>query len=76
MASGCDGPHMPMQFQLHIIVSGRCYNTVYRYTYNRNVFNLEHDQSKEVPAYILEAWIVENPTQDTSWEDVTNERRR
>ncbi len=31
---------------------------------NRNVFNLEHDQSKEVPAYILEAWIVENPTQD------------
>jgi hypothetical protein len=31
---------------------------------NRNVFNLEHDPSKEVPAYILEAWIVENPTQD------------
>lgn len=31
---------------------------------NRNVFNLEHDQNKGVPAYILEAWIVENPTQD------------
>ncbi len=31
---------------------------------NRNVFNLEHDKDKEVPAYILEAWIVENPTQD------------
>lgn len=31
---------------------------------NKNVFNLEHDPSKEVPAYILEAWIVENPKQD------------
>lgn len=31
---------------------------------NRNVFNLEHDPAKGVPAYILEAWIVENPTQD------------
>ena len=34
---------------------------------NRNVFNLEHDQSQEVPAYILEAWIVENPTQDKAF---------
>lgn len=34
---------------------------------NRNVFNLEHDQNKEVPAYILEAWIVENPTQDKAF---------
>ena len=34
---------------------------------NRNVFNLEHDPSKEVPAYILEAWIVENPTQDKAF---------
>jgi hypothetical protein len=33
---------------------------------NRNVFNLEHDPSKEVPAYILEAWIVENPMEDKS----------
>jgi hypothetical protein len=34
---------------------------------NRNVFNLEHNPSKEVPAYILEAWIVENPTQDKAF---------
>ena len=34
---------------------------------NRNVFNLEHDTSKKVPAYILEAWIVENPTQDKAY---------
>lgn len=34
---------------------------------NRNVFNLEHDQDKEVPAYILEAWIVENPKKDKAY---------
>jgi len=34
---------------------------------NRDVFNLEHDQSKTVPAYILEAWIVENPKEDKSY---------
>jgi hypothetical protein len=34
---------------------------------NRNVFNLEHDQEKEVPAYILEAWLVQNPTQDKAF---------
>jgi hypothetical protein len=34
---------------------------------NRNVFNLEHDASEDVPAYILEAWIVENPTQDKAF---------
>lgn len=33
---------------------------------NQNLFNLEHDKSKEVPAYILEAWIVENPMEDKS----------
>lgn len=35
--------------------------------HNRDVFNLEHDQNKGVPAYILEAWIVENPTQDKAF---------
>lgn len=34
---------------------------------NKNVFNLEHDPSKEVPAYILESWIVENPKQDKAY---------
>lgn len=34
---------------------------------NKNVFNLEHDSSKEVPAYILESWIVENPKQDKAY---------
>ena len=34
---------------------------------NRNVFNLEHNQDKEVPAYILEAWLVQKPTQDKAF---------
>jgi hypothetical protein len=34
---------------------------------NKNVFNLEHDASQEVPAYILESWIVDNPTKDKAY---------
>ena len=34
---------------------------------NRDLFNLEHDQSKTVPAYVLEAWIVENPMEDKAY---------
>jgi len=34
---------------------------------NKDLFNLEHDQKKTVPAYILEAWIVDNPTEDKSY---------
>jgi hypothetical protein len=31
---------------------------------NRNLFNLEHENDKIVPAYILEAWLVDNPEAD------------
>jgi hypothetical protein len=31
---------------------------------NRDIFNLEHDTEKKVPAYILETWVVDNPTKD------------
>lgn len=34
---------------------------------NRDLFNLEHDTSKIVPAYILETWVVDNPKQDKSY---------
>ena len=34
---------------------------------NRDLFNLEHDTSKTVPAYILETWIVDQPKQDKSY---------
>jgi hypothetical protein len=34
---------------------------------NRDLFNLEHDTSKTVPAYILETWVVDNPKQDKAF---------
>jgi hypothetical protein len=34
---------------------------------NRDVFNLEHDTDKTVPAYVLEAWIVEDPKKDKAY---------
>lgn len=34
---------------------------------NRDLFNLEHDQSKTVPAYVLEAWIVDTPLEDKAY---------
>jgi hypothetical protein len=33
---------------------------------NQNLFNLEHTE-KKVPAYILEAWLVDNPKEDKSF---------
>jgi len=34
---------------------------------NRDLFNLEHDTEKTVPAYVLEAWIVLNPKKDKAY---------
>jgi hypothetical protein len=34
---------------------------------NQDLFNLEHDQSQTVPAYVLEAWIVDNPKKDKAY---------
>ena len=34
---------------------------------NRDLFNLEHDTTMTVPAYVLEAWIVDNPKQDKAY---------
>jgi hypothetical protein len=35
---------------------------------NRNVFNLEHDTDKTVPAYVLEAWLVgSDPKKDKAY---------
>ena len=34
---------------------------------NKDLFNLEHDTSETVPAYVLEAWIVDNPTKDKAY---------
>jgi hypothetical protein len=34
---------------------------------NKDLFNLEHDTTETVPAYVLEAWIVDNPTKDKAY---------
>ena len=34
---------------------------------NKDLFNLEHDTYKTVPAYILEAWIVDTPKEDKAY---------
>jgi len=34
---------------------------------NKDLFNLEHDTKETVPAYILEAWLVENPKADKAF---------
>jgi hypothetical protein len=34
---------------------------------NRDIFNLEHDTEKKVPAYILDIWTVDNPTKDKAF---------
>ena len=34
---------------------------------NKDLFNLEHDTAETVPAYVLEAWIVDNPTKDKAY---------
>jgi hypothetical protein len=34
---------------------------------NRNVFNLEHDAEQNVPAYILESWLVDSPKKDKAY---------
>lgn len=33
----------------------------------KDVFNLEHDSTKSIPAFILEAWIVEDPKTDKAF---------
>jgi hypothetical protein len=34
---------------------------------NKDLFNLEHDTNKTVPAYVLEAWIVDTPKEDKAY---------
>jgi hypothetical protein len=34
---------------------------------NKSKFNTEHDKEKEAPAYVLEAWLVEDPKMDKAY---------
>ena len=45
----------------------RIYSKFMKNFTNRQVFNLEHDDTDKVPAYVLESWIVENPLEDKAY---------
>lgn len=45
----------------------RMYSKFMKNFTNRQVFNLEHDNEDKVNAYVLEAWIVENPERDKAF---------
>ena len=34
---------------------------------NKDLFNLEHDETKTVPAFVLESWIVDTPKEDKAY---------
>ena len=34
---------------------------------NNDLFNVEHDREQRAPAYVLEAWIVDNPKEDKAY---------
>ena len=42
----------------------RIYSKFMKNFSNRQVFNLEHDNQEQVPAYMLESWIVDSPEKD------------
>jgi hypothetical protein len=48
-------------------VIDQMHNKFMRNLNNKDLFNLEHDENQKVPAYILEAWIVDNPKQDKAY---------
>lgn len=43
------------------------FNKFMRNLNNKNIFNLEHNAEDVVPAYVLEAWIVNDPKSDKSY---------
>jgi len=60
-----DGKEYYVSFSVEEIE--KIHSKVMRDMSNKDLFNLEHDTTETVPAYILEAWIVENPTKDKAY---------
>jgi hypothetical protein len=60
-----DGEEYDVQFSAEVIE--QIHSKFMQNLQNKDIFNLEHDTSKKVPAYILEAWIVDNPTTDKAF---------
>ena len=60
-----DGEEYDVQFSTEVIE--QIHSKFMQNLQNKDIFNLEHDTTKKVPAYILEAWIVDNPTTDKAF---------
>jgi len=60
-----DGEEYDVQFSVEVIE--QIHSKFMRNLQNKDIFNLEHDASEKVPAYILEAWIVDNPKTDKAF---------
>ena len=60
-----DGEEYDVQFSVEVIE--QIHSKFMQNLQNKDIFNLEHDTTKKVPAYILEAWIVDNPETDKAF---------
>jgi hypothetical protein len=60
-----DGEEYDVQFTEEVIEA--IHSKFMQNLQNKNIFNLEHDTTKKVPAYILEAWIVDSPKTDKAF---------
>ena len=60
-----DGFEYDVQFTAEVIES--IHSKFMQDLKNKDIFNLEHDAEEKVPAYILEAWIVDNPKEDKAF---------
>jgi rRNA maturation endonuclease Nob1 len=60
-----DGEEYDAEFSVEVIE--QIHSKFMRNLQNKDIFNLEHDASEKVPAYILEAWIVDNPKTDKAF---------
>jgi hypothetical protein len=60
-----DGEEYDVQFTAEVIE--QIHSKFMQNLQNKDIFNLEHDTTKKVPAYILEAWIVDSPKTDKAF---------
>jgi hypothetical protein len=60
-----DGEEYDAQFSAEVIE--QIHSKFMQNLKNKDIFNLEHDATEKVPAYILEAWIVDSPKTDKAF---------
>ena len=60
-----DGSEYDVQFTAEVIEA--IHSKFMLNLQNKDIFNLEHDATEKVPAYILEAWIVDSPQHDKAF---------